>query len=186
MRLLKVCDTEINMSDKPQELDFEVFHRENLLKLAWYLWNLPHNYEHFDMNFYWDCPVKNLDTWGCPVKNPDPWGCISKTPECGTVACAAGHGPAAGIEKTVEIWEHYIHINFINDEYQRELFWCFSGWWVDVDNTPKGAAKRIFYMLENPEIVGGTQISSIYTDRVRFNMKGALVKYKYQQPIPLC
>lgn len=74
----------------------------------------------------------------------------NKGNECGTVCCAAGHGPQAGILKHKdESWIGYINrvfgICFIQN-YWNFLF-CLE--WAYVDNTPKGAAKRIIYLLEN-------------------------------------
>ena len=72
---------------------------------------------------------------------------------CGTVGCAIGHGPDAGIVKWKnEDWVKYSFRNFGSeyDPFQEdELFdWCFSSDWENIDNTPDGAAKRILYMLE--------------------------------------
>jgi hypothetical protein len=69
---------------------------------------------------------------------------------CGTVACAIGHSIAAGVvpPECVLSWrliaeEFFVHDNSI------EWSWCFDADWQTVDNTPKGAARRIYYMLRN-------------------------------------
>lgn len=69
--------------------------------------------------------------------------------DCGTVGCALGHGPAAGISsKPHEGWEEYSERCFVDwgsDAWE----WCFAGEWQFRENTPKGAAARIYYMLEH-------------------------------------
>lgn len=67
---------------------------------------------------------------------------------CGTVACAIGHGPAAGIEPLMgERWYTYAHRCFGAGEL---LFrWLFESDWWAVDNTAKGAAARIRVVLES-------------------------------------
>ncbi|KQS84288.1 hypothetical protein [Rhizobium sp. Leaf383] len=71
--------------------------------------------------------------------------------ECGTVACAAGYGPAAGIEVLPEdkFWGDYVRRAFAIQAYDPAFEWCFSAAWCLVDNTPAGAAKRIEHMLEH-------------------------------------
>lgn len=69
-------------------------------------------------------------------------------PVCGSVGCAIGHGPYAGIPKAAEeAWAEYTERVFDLD--MNELRWCFSGLWAKYDNTPQGAAKRIRYLLEH-------------------------------------
>lgn len=67
---------------------------------------------------------------------------------CGTVGCAVGHGPFAGIPKSkTEPWIHYSLSNFANGS--GELYkWLFYSDWMDTDNTPEGTAKRILYTLK--------------------------------------
>lgn len=72
---------------------------------------------------------------------------------CGTSACAIGHGPLAGIRiKKTEDWSDYSARVFI-DQYKENggVAWgfLFSGSWSDYDNTPSGAAARIWYFLKN-------------------------------------
>jgi hypothetical protein len=139
--------------------------RNNLAKLATYLEQLPADYEHFDMTSYvdhkGDCDIfedKTLER--AFVQNPK-----ATIHNCGTVACAAGHGPAAGIPlrrdervltldwwdgtPTAEIdWAAYIKRAFGVSQGD-DWTWMFGGDWADVDNTPQGAAKRIRYFLEH-------------------------------------
>lgn len=71
-----------------------------------------------------------------------------KSTVCGSVGCAVGHGPYAGIPKrNNQSWMMYSNENFIKcyvdgDEWD----WCFSNYWVDYDNTPLGAALRILVL----------------------------------------
>jgi len=112
--------------------------RANLTMLASYLEQLPEDYQHFGMNNYF----KGADGFHKPVFSAPLAGA------CGTVACAAGHGPAAGILiPGVVWWSDYVALAF--DLRVPEWHWCFAGDWVRVDNTPHGAAKRIRYLLEH-------------------------------------
>lgn len=70
--------------------------------------------------------------------------------ECGTVACAAGHGPACGIKANKrESWLDYTERAFGAPEDEPFFLWCFGGVWDDTDNRPAGAAARIRYALDN-------------------------------------
>jgi hypothetical protein len=137
----------------------EAKHRENLLKLARYLWDLPEDYTHFDMETFFDGP----DPIGhCPPQNAQrPGG-------CGTVACALGHGPAAGVKPSDNVagWYSYSLEAFGLPGHSTEWLWCFSDTWRQKDNTPRGAAKRIFYMLERRSPRSGWT-PDIYADQKR-------------------
>jgi hypothetical protein len=70
---------------------------------------------------------------------------------CGTIGCAVGHGPYAGIPKDEEEeWGDYADRAFGSVEAKifRHLF---SGNWKYYDNTPEGAAKRILNFLDQIE-----------------------------------
>ena len=113
--------------------------RENLTKLADYLAALPADYDHFDMFDYY----RNIRIFGyiLPIESALP-------DKCGAVACAVGHGPAAGIPPVAgEDWTTYGHRVF--DMGGEEWYWCFSDKWTGIDNTPHGAAKRIRHLLEH-------------------------------------
>lgn len=74
--------------------------------------------------------------------------------KCGTAGCAVGWGPFAGIAKqSGEEWQDYSERCFIPDSL--EWFWCFDADWAGADNTRKGAAKRIQYLLDNGEVPEG-------------------------------
>ncbi len=102
--------------------------KENLKKLADYLDTLPPDYIGFDMTFF----------------------------QCGTVGCAVGHGPAAGIpRKYDEPWVFYSQRVFIEGSKPNDNLhwgWCFSGSWSRVDNSIKGAVMRIRYLIEHGDV----------------------------------
>lgn len=67
---------------------------------------------------------------------------------CGSIGCAIGHGPYAGIPKRPdEFWFEYCHRVFRVDAHTMAWYWCFSQEWRWLDNTPGGAAKRIRTLL---------------------------------------
>jgi hypothetical protein len=112
--------------------------RDNLEKLAAYLEKLPEDYTHFDMSVFFqrgDFTRTYVDA--------------TLAGDCGTVACAVGHGPVAGIILATESsgWTDYGEKAFelVFDEWD----WCFSSGWASVDNTPHGAAKRIRQLLDH-------------------------------------
>ena len=106
---------------------------KNLRKLAKYLEKLPASYPHFSMFDYVSDGTQPQEAHEF---------------ECGTVACAVGHGPAAGIKpKKEEGWCEYEDRVFALAK--SEWDWCFASEWRITDNTPQGAAKRILYMLEH-------------------------------------
>lgn len=83
---------------------------------------------------------------------------------CGSVCCAVGYGHQAGISaKGYFSWQTYIRDNFIKDwgkDWETDsnslhpvYLWCFHDDWSDVDNTPYGAALRIYLLLDRPEDV---------------------------------
>lgn len=112
-------------------------HKANLLKLADYLATLPDDYEQFDMSEY----MVMTDGDGDYLERfrPDE----RSKPVCGTVACAVGHGPAAGICLYGDLdWTDYAERVFGKmccDDFQ----YMFGSEWSNYDNTPKGAASRI-------------------------------------------
>lgn len=109
-------------------------YEDNLRKLATYL--LEGNLKaKFDMQMYSDSVF--------------PWGMVSET-DCGTIGCAVGHGPHAGIKKLpTESWLDYSSRVFGLSKLSDEWTWCFSQDWYKTDNTSDGAAQRIIYLLDN-------------------------------------
>ncbi len=118
------------------------YQRANLAKLANYLDSVEP--PKFDMRWF------NNGTFNK--------GCTGSPNVCGTVSCAVGHGPAAGIEPCPDdTWASYAKREFVgydgddNEAYiDNPVFdFLFDSDWEDVDNTPAGAAARIRYFLKN-------------------------------------
>ncbi len=110
----------------------------NLRQLSRYL-RLPHLEAGFDMARYDDTPKRQLTHGG-------------SRRTCGSVGCAVGHGPYAGLRKySREEWVAYGDRVFgltHKIELTRAWLWCFAPEWESYDNTPKGAAERIEYALD--------------------------------------
>ena len=76
------------------------------------------------------------------------------TPECDSVGCVLGH--CVGLDPNpdgIARWEDE-GINFFKwsanfTGLSVGWAWCFSGKWVRTDNTPKGAALRIEWLLKH-------------------------------------
>lgn len=111
--------------------------RANLVKLARFLFTEPIE-EQFNMISFFH-GEDGTDNAGCSVKLQG----------CETAGCAVGWAPNAGIPfREHEDWESYCGRNFIDvDDEESEWDWCFDANWRDGDNTPKGAAKRILWLL---------------------------------------
>ena len=122
--------------------------RANLLKLADYLYALPDNYEKFHMGTFATQESKD-ELFG--LLELDPSNVLEGLHNCGTTACAIGHGPACGIkpEPLDLTWGRYADRAFGADLNSRVFNFCFAGAWEEYDNTPKGAAQRIYYLLDN-------------------------------------
>ena len=135
--------------------------RKNLTKLAAHLESLPRNYNHFDMaDFMWDEYGEVSDeqyvnyaknTGKVTIRN------------CGAVACALGHGPGAGIPfrrcDLKKIGDGYLldwpkYADQFAIQYSPNWDWMFSEWWTFIDNTHRGAAARIRFLLAGREIPG--------------------------------
>lgn len=124
--------------------------KSNLKKLADYLSALPEEYSHFDMEtFYRRIIIDHYEKYN--FKNFDDGTYLN---ECGTVACALGHGPAAGIEVGDSTNWYAYGLKFIEENSSNEQVWgfLFSVEWVKIDNTPQGAAKRIYWILDGNKI----------------------------------
>lgn len=132
--------------------------RRNLGKLATYLEGLPRRYRHFEM----------LDFTGLPDSDPEILRYVRENggvANCGTVACAVGHGPAAGIlfkpeEISQKLWDRHLFFADWNTYTERfvpngqcgdvEFFdWAFGCEWSGCDNHHWGAAARIRYLLKH-------------------------------------
>lgn len=114
--------------------------RSNLIKLAHYLISGELKAA-FDMRQYCDGALYGHEDLPHAVIP------ASLRTDCGTVGCAAGHGPYAGIPKrSNETWEGYIERAF-GLRYSLACNFIFGYDWASVDNTPVGAGKRILYTL---------------------------------------
>ena len=132
-------------------------HRANLAKLAAYLDTLPDDYEAFEMRTFFGA-ARNIQA--DPDVEADYGLHNGGVDKCGAVACAIGHGPSAGIllppalisDLTKRVnWWGYIDRFFIPESRETEyaFAWMFGADWSLVDNTPRGAAKRIRFYLQN-------------------------------------
>lgn len=107
--------------------------RDNLIKLATYLLDGDLK-AHFNMLIFHDSVENSYSTL------------------CGTIGCAVGHGPYAGVPKhPTESWSGYAHRVFgASITVTGDLFtWAFSEDWHQFDSTPEGAGKRIIYYLKH-------------------------------------
>lgn len=120
--------------------------RRRLKLLANYLLNLPKNYKHFDMSRYFYAPDNYLFQ---PINAK--YELIRKDISCETSACALGHAPS--ISDTFspinnEDWEEYCSRIFSIRPHNTLWSWLFNADWDNFDNTPTGAALRIYYYLD--------------------------------------
>ena len=91
-----------------------------------------------------------------------PANCTPEVYVCGTVACAAGHGPLAGIEALPhETWSEYTQRAFSGPD-PNVFFYLFAADWTDIDDTPKGAAARIRrYLAEGtPDLYSAASVQN--------------------------
>lgn len=104
--------------------------RSNLMRLAAHLDLGVTNLE-FDMSNFHDVA-----------------SCAYRASNCGTVACAIGHGPSLGIAAIVgENWYEYTERVFSTRDDGTAYKWLFHPNWTYRDNTPRGASARINYAL---------------------------------------
>lgn len=135
-------------------------HKVRLYQLAMHLWGLPDDYENFDMSCYNQRTTTRWDhDWGCEVTgSTEILGLESMQIKCNTSACAIGHAPSIFpkvalkldliVESNVFYWWSEVCemiLGVVEDD--SLYFFLFNEGWDDVDNTPKGAAKRIFFYL---------------------------------------
>ncbi|SKB62920.1 hypothetical protein [Sphingopyxis flava] len=126
-------------------------HRDNLNKLADYLLALPPDYDDFDMGTF--CRIPGTEVEYLPQDSVH---------SCGTVACALGHGPRAGIKPELdEGWRGYCLRQFGLRWWSEEAEWCFSGEWALVDDTPRGAGLRIKWLLDGKPIPDEDELTAI-------------------------
>ena len=130
--------------------------RDDLKKLADYLYSLPKNYEHFDM-YSLRATASEEGDWDYLYGLSD---IETKKLSCGTVACAVGHAPLAGIDCSQ--FDNYADLVYYLTNGNDSLLyrWLFSEHWREVDNTSIGAALRIYIALEHGIPVDGAKQSS--------------------------
>lgn len=122
--------------------------RANLRKLADKLEALPRDYRHFDMAHFFQRSSSGDELRYCQGQH----GLSS----CGTVACALGHGPDAGIPfRPVDFdtspWGKFPDWHKYSERFvPRECWeWAFAGVWTATDNHHWGAAARLRYLLKH-------------------------------------
>lgn len=133
-------------------------HKSNLKQLADYHGALPIGYSHFSMSgFHWSVSK------GSPIGFETPIKIIleQRVSECGAVACVIGHSADAGLPivkldgTDLPDWdgtsEHNFGCSLANPNLKlKEAFeWMFGAGWANTDNSPHGAAKRIYWYLEH-------------------------------------
>jgi hypothetical protein len=102
----------------------------------------------------------------------------SERTRCGTVGCAIGHGPYAGIKKRRnETWTRYAERVFTNGWFYQPLYqFLFEGDWWQVDDTREGVVKRIHYALKygvpdtkNYDVDGAASLQDFYHKSIQQN-----------------
>lgn len=131
--------------------------RDNLRTLANYLRSLPYDYEHFNMRTF------HKDEHGKDRVLADLEACEVTKFDCGTVACAIGHGPAAGIEANASGWYDYCREAFGVEFEQPDAEFMFGIHWAEYEPHHWQAAERIGYWLEH----------------------GAIAYVRMEQPLPM-
>lgn len=109
--------------------------RANLQTLATFLAYDPRGVD-FDMSVYTDSPG---------------W-CEEDMADCGTVGCAVGHAAFVFEKRIGERWDNFscrvLEFDLATARDSRLWDWCFSANWHSYDNSRKGAAQRIQYLLD--------------------------------------
>lgn len=155
------------LSMKHKDLMSDEEQRANLTKLADFLEKHEELTEStFDMNVFHGTREENVDEIKVNV-NP-----VNSTYECGTTACAAGHGPAAGVSPLKgETWPQYCKRAFGVSTNPGRPGWnfIFCAMWRIYDNSARGAATRIRYALEHgapySNVSSLSEAASLYIDR---------------------
>lgn len=144
----------MNQSIKIEPVELAAHHRTNLRLLEKYLRGALREGTSFNMGEFADS-----DHFYTPSL------------ECGSVGCAVGHGPYAGIPKVADdSWRMYAARQFGADD-RRIWRWCFFGAWIASDNTAIGAANRIRFLLDHNGIPAdfdypSSQWAEVYTPAI--------------------
>ena len=123
--------------------------RKNLKLLADFLAESPIEPHSFDMSTYHEdyiLPLRVLEDTQLYGVN-----------YCGSAGCAIGWAPAVpGIDEPLphEYFNAYsLRVFDLDSAKTPEWLWMFYGTWNKIDNTARGAAARIYALLDNPSIV---------------------------------
>lgn len=95
--------------------------------------------------------------------------------DCGTVGCAVGHGPYAGIKKRKsEGWKKYEERVFGTGKVCFVDRFLFSFYWYRCDNSKQGVVNRINYVLEHgvPQPTGKEIINQSYVSNISDELNG--------------
>lgn len=106
---------------------------QNLRLLAEGLKKLPVNYQKFDMDSFYENLTGDTSLF------------VENINECGTSACAVGHGPTIkGLEAyRSETWREYTERVFGVTTFDETFTYLFGSEWANRDNTIDGAIDRI-------------------------------------------
>lgn len=117
--------------------------KANLRQLAEYLLALPEDYEHFSMTTYFELDNDNVFIGENQF--------VEKIQSCGSVACAIGHGPLAGIKESKEdcCWSAYARRVFGYSDGGTGTYLFGFEWSYSAYDTAKDAGHRILYVLEH-------------------------------------
>ena len=108
-----------------------------------FLNNLPTS-DKFDMSNF----LYSDDLDGAPSE-------YEKIKECGFAACSVGWTPSMPgipLPDADDDWETYGERIYDIERFSKAWNWCFDEKWSDIDNSPKGAAARMAYLLDNQEL----------------------------------
>ena len=146
--------------------------KANLLKLRDHLKTVPQ--EKFYMGAFFATDTEDQDLYDYEAEftlnepNIDQIDPVEKLHECGSVTCAIGRGPAAGIPAgDATSWQNYSRRSFVDTFVplgDRVEDFLFSPDWQYIDITPMGVAKRIDIILETGLECWPTNVGLLYFD----------------------
>jgi hypothetical protein len=93
---------------------------------------------------------------------------------CGTVGCAIGHGPHAGVPKTSEEnWVQYSRRCFAAEQGgDTSVFdFLFAAEWAKFDKTAQGAGERIMYALKYGVPQNSNHDVNYYIQEINYTIK---------------
>lgn len=146
--------------------------KNNLCQLATYLQSLPPDYKHFFMNH-----------WFSGKDEKGYWKGQKQVFECGTSACLAGHGPAAGIGMPLDSkgyriydWSGYARMELLDFSSCRN--------WDDREKLDKVYNFLFTSHWESDHYDGAARIRSVL-DHDGFPKNGVWKKYRVNEQVPL-